>query len=395
MIVIPILASLASLAFAGFLMYSLHDKSRGNEKMIEIQNAIREGSLAYLKRQNKSVLWVAIVIAIGIFAFFDWTTSLGFVIGAAGSTLAGYVGMMTAVDTNAKTAEGARNGLSSAFKIAFLGGSVTGFLVVGIALLTVIVFYALFNDITALIGLGFGGSLISIFARLGGGIFTKAADVGADLVGKIEAGIPEDDPRNPAVIADNVGDNVGDDAGMAADLYETYVVTAIAAMLLGVSLYPENTSIVYFPSMIGAVSIIASIIGTFFVRVNEDKNQIMKALYKGLGATGIISAILLFPVTYIFFQGAVASAVYGAGLVGFAVTALLILATEYYTAKNFRPVQSIAQASTTGAATGICYLRRNSGFVFSLRTFWNCYCSHVHAFTHWHDYRNRCFRPDY
>ncbi len=353
MALLPILASLASIGFALYLIRSLKDKPRGNEKMIEIQNAIREGSMAYLKRQNTTVAWVALVITALIWYFFDFTTAFGFVIGAVGSALAGYLGMVTAVDTNAKTAEAARSGLSEAFKTAFLGGSVTGFLVVGIALLITTVFYAMFADLTALIGLGFGGSLISVFARLGGGIFTKGADVGADLVGKIEAGIPEDDPRNPAVIADNVGDNVGDDAGMAADLFETYVVTAIAAMLLGHTLYPENASIPYFPLMIGAVAIAASILGSFFVRMAEGSRNIMGALYKGLIATGIFSAVLLIPVVPQYFSGDLAGKVYAASIVGFAVTGLLILATEYYTSKKFRPVQSIAQASTTGPATNM------------------------------------------
>lgn len=352
-ILFPLIASALSVGYAIYLVRSLKRKSRGNEKMIEIQNAIREGSMAYLRRQNKTVFWVSIVIAVLIWIFFNGVTVTGFALGAIGSMLAGYLGMTTAVDTNAKTAEAARRGLSSAFGTAFAGGAVTGFLVAGIALFAVTVFYALTQDLTALIGLGFGGSLISMFARLGGGIFTKAADVGADLVGKIEAGIPEDDPRNPAVIADNVGDNVGDDAGMAADLFETYVITAIAAMLLGSSLYPDNASLPYFPLIIGSVAIIASIIGSFFVRIGEDIPKIMQALYKGLGATGLVSAVLLFPATMLYFPRELVGKAYGAGIVGLIVTGLLILATEYYTSKKFRPVQSIAQASTTGHATNI------------------------------------------
>lgn len=350
---IPLIASIASIGYALYLIRILGLKNRGNEKMAEIQRAIREGSLAYLKRQNKTAFAVALIIGVLILIFFDVATALGFIIGAVGSAFAGFLGMLTAVDTNAKTAEAARKGLSSAFKIAFWGGSVTGFLVVGIALFAITTFYALFGNLTALIGLGFGGSLISVFARLGGGIYTKGADVGADLVGKIEAGIPEDDPRNPAVIADNVGDNVGDDAGMAADLFETYVITAVAAMLLGTSLFPENAAIVYFPLMIGALAILASIIGSFFVRVGEDTEKIMKALYKGLGVSAVLSAALFLPIAAIFFQGTDAGKVYGASLVGLLVTVFLILATEYYTSKKFRPVQSIAQASTTGHATNI------------------------------------------
>ncbi len=352
-IAIPILASFASIGFAVYLIHSLRDKSRGNERMIEIQNAIREGSQAYLARQNTTVLMVSIAMAALIWYFFNFTTAFGFLLGALGSGLAGYLGMMTAVETNAKTAEAARGGLSSAFSVAFRGGSVTGFLVVGVALFITTLFYAYFQDLTALIGLGFGGSLISVFARLGGGIYTKAADVGADLVGKIEAGIPEDDPRNPAVIADNIGDNVGDDAGMAADLFETYVITAIAAMLLGSSVFPENGAIPYFPLMVGALSVLASIAGTFFVRIGEDTAKIMPALYKGLIATTVISAILLLPTVTAFFQREASGRVYGALLVGFLVTGLLIVATEYYTSKKYRPVQSIAQASTTGHATNI------------------------------------------
>ncbi|MEK7636143.1 MAG: sodium-translocating pyrophosphatase [Patescibacteria group bacterium] len=352
-IIIPLFASFVSIGFAIYLIRSLKNKSCGNETMIEIQNAIREGSRAYLSRQNKTVFWVSLVIALLIWYFFNFTTAFGFLVGAFGSGLAGYLGMMTAVETNAKTAEAARGGISGAFKIAFRGGSVTGFFVVGIALFITTVFFAYFKDLTALIGLGFGGSLISIFARLGGGIYTKGADIGADLVGKIEAGIPEDDIRNPAVIADNVGDNVGDDAGMAADLFETYVVTAIAVMLLGSSLFPENDAIAYFPLMIGAVAIFASIIGTFFVYVRDDAEKIMNGLYKGLAVSAVISAILFLPVSLAFFPREISSQIYGAGIVGLVVTWLLILVTEYYTAKQFRPVRSIAHASTTGHATNI------------------------------------------
>ncbi|MBI3627585.1 MAG: sodium-translocating pyrophosphatase [Candidatus Sungbacteria bacterium] len=348
----PIVAALISVAFALYTMYSLSKYSKGEAKMIEISNAIKEGSRAYLRRQNTTVAWVAVLIAVIIWFLLGKTTAIGFLIGAVASALAGYSGMMTAVDTNSRTAEAAKSGLSKAFSVAYRGGSVTGFLVVGLALLAVSIFYFFTSDLTALIGLGFGGSLISIFARLGGGIFTKGADVGADLVGKIESGIPEDDPRNPAVIADNVGDNVGDVAGMAADLFETYAVTTIAAMLLGSLIFPGNEKMVLFPLMIGSLAIVGSIIGNFFVRV-RDGGSIMGGLYKGLIASAIISAIFLYPLTTKFFQGPDSMHVFWSGIIGFLVTTVMMLATEYYTSKKFRPVRNIARASTTGHATNM------------------------------------------
>lgn len=348
---LPIIISFGSIIFALSTMYALTKHPKGEAKMIEISNAIKEGSRAYLRRQNMTVAGVALVLAIIIWQFISGTTALGFLLGAFASSLAGYLGMMTAVDTNSRTAEAAKSGLAKAFKVAYQGGSVTGFLVVGLALLSVSLFYFITNDLTALIGLGFGGSLISVFARLGGGIFTKAADVGADLVGKVESGIPEDDPRNPAVIADNVGDNVGDDAGMAADLFETYAVTTIAAMLLGNLLFPGNENMVVFPLMIGAVSIVASILGNFLVRVKEG-GSIMGGMYRGLIASAILAAAFLYPLTRYYFDQD-ASNVFFAGIVGFIVTALMMVATEYYTSKKFRPVRSIAKASTTGHGTNM------------------------------------------
>lgn len=349
---LPVIVSVGSIGFALATMYTLKQYPKGEAKMIEISNAIKEGSRAYLRRQNITVTWVAVILAIAIWYLIGRNTALGFLVGAVASALAGYLGMMTAVDTNVRTAEAAKTGLPEAFKVAYRGGSVTGFLVVGLALLSVSLFYYITNDITALIGLGFGGSLISVFARLGGGIYTKGADVGADLVGKVESGIPEDDPRNPAVIADNVGDNVGDCAGMAADLFETYAVTTIAAMLLGSLKFPGNDAMILFPLMIGSTSIVASIIGNFFVKVKEG-GSIMGGLYKGLIASSVLAAILFYFVARQFFQGHDVTLVFGAGLVGFAVTAAMMAATEYYTSKKFRPVKNIARASTTGHGTNM------------------------------------------
>ena len=320
--------------------------------MIEISDAIKEGSRAYLRRQNLTVAGVAIVLGLLLWYFFNTTTAVGFLIGAFASALAGYLGMMTAVDTNSRVTEAAKNGVSRAFSVAYQGGSVTGFLVVGLALLSVAIFYTATGNINALIGLAFGGSLISVFARLGGGIYTKGADVGADLVGKIESGIPEDDPRNPAVIADNVGDNVGDCAGMAADLFETYVVTTVAAMLLGHLIAPGNEALILFPLLIGAASIVASVIGNFFVSI-KDGGSIMWGLYKGLIVTSTVSAIFIFFIARQTFSGGDAVKIFLSALIGIGVTALMMAATEYYTSKKFRPVQNIAKASTTGHGTNM------------------------------------------
>ena len=349
---LPIIVSLGSIAFALFTMYLVKQNPRGNAKMIEIADAIREGSRAYLKRQNITVAGAAAVVTILIWYFINGTTAAGFLIGAFASGLAGYLGMMTAVDTNSRTAEAAREGLAKAFKMAYRGGSVTGFLVVGLALLSVSLFYAITSNVNALVGLAFGGSLISIFARLGGGIYTKGADVGADLVGKVESGIPEDDPRNPAVIADNVGDNVGDCAGMAADLFETYAVTIIAAMLLGQLIFPGKEAILLYPLMLGAASIVASIIGNFFVSVKSG-GSIMGGLYRGLISSSVIAAIFFYPITRAMFDVGDVSRIFWAGIIGLLVTAGMMAATEYYTSKKFRPVKLIAKASTTGHGTNM------------------------------------------
>lgn len=320
--------------------------------MREIQKAIQEGASAYLSRQNKTVFWVGLIAVLMLWYWLGPVLATGFVVGAVASAFAGYVGMMVAVRANVRVTEEAKHGLARAFNLAFKGGAVTGFFVVGLALLSITLFYWWAQDVGSLIGLGFGSSLISVFARLGGGIFTKGADVGADLVGKVEAGIPEDDPRNPAVIADNVGDNVGDDAGMAADLFETYIVSALSVMLLGDLMFNGVEKVVEFPLLVGAFGIIASIIGSIFVRLSG--NGIMTALYKGLAVTTVILTGMFYWVTErtdIIKLGNLK--IFGALVVGIAVTIFMVLVTEYYTSKKFKPVQSIAKASTTGHGTNI------------------------------------------
>jgi len=354
----PIISSVVAIAVAAILAWRTWKRPAGNSKMQEIAKAIQVGASAYLNRQYKTIGVVAVVIAILIGIFINKMTMAGFIVGAVASALAGFIGMNVSVRANVRTAEAAKAGLKSALGVAFEGGSVTGLLVVGLALLSVSGFYAITHNVQALIGLGFGGSLISVFARLGGGIFTKGADVGADLVGKVEAGIPEDDPRNPAVIADNVGDNVGDCAGMAADLFETYAVSAIAAMILGHLTFPGSETALLFPLTVGGVAVIASIIGIFFVRLGKSQN-IMGALYKGLIAASVLALIGFAYIAneYGKLNGA------GTGLdftklfypmlVGILVTGFLVLITDYYTSKKFRPVRSIAKSSETGHGTNI------------------------------------------
>jgi|SRR5579872_2242704 len=351
-----IVAALLAIAYGIILTVHVLKKDPGNEKMREIAGAIQTGAKAYLNRQYRTVGIVAVVLAIVMYlAHFGGKTVLAFLIGAVASALAGYIGMNVAVRANVRTAEAAKKGLGAALALAFQGGSVTGLFVVGLGLLATSVYYFATKDLNSLIGLGFGASLISVFARLGGGIFTKGADVGADLVGKVESGIPEDDPRNPAVIADNVGDNVGDDAGMAADLFETYVVSAIAVMLLGGLTFKHFGNAAIYPLAIGAVSIITTIIGTWFVRLGGGKS-IMGALYKGLIVSGLLSAIAFWPITKSLMAGNGLysnSQLYISALIGLVVTAGIVLITEYYTSKSYSPVKNIAKASTTGHGTNI------------------------------------------
>jgi len=368
---LAIACGLAAVVYGIALVMWVLKLPAGNEKMQEIAAAIQEGAKAYLNRQTQYVAIVAVVLFVVLAFAINWGTAIAFLIGAVLSASTGWIGMMVSVRANVRTAEAARKGLGSAMNVAFRGGSVTGLLVVGLALLGVAGFYAVDPGNAAhvkyLIGLGFGGSLISVFGRLGGGIYTKAADVGADLVGKLEAGIPEDDPRNPAVIADNVGDNVGDCAGMAADLFETYAVTAVAVMLLGMFTFgAKNEEALILPLVMGGVSIIASIIGTFFVRIGKSEN-IMGALYKGLIAAGVLSFGAFYGVIYWITNGKGLTTLREAGktetysvakllvcaAVGLVVTGAIVVITEYYTATKYKPVKHIAEASQTGSATNI------------------------------------------
>ena len=336
--------------YTGYLAFWLKKQGSGNDKMKEISRAIQEGSSAYLGRQYKTVGVVAVVLFVAIYLALGWLTAVGFLVGSIASALAGFLGMSVAVRSNSKTTDAASRGLKSALSLAFKAGSVTGLLVVGLGLLAVSGFFLLTHDVRSLIGLGFGASLISVFARLGGGIFTKAADVGTDLVGKVEAGIPEDDPRNPGVIADNVGDNVGDCAGMAADLFETYAVTLTASILIGSALALSGAQLI-FPLVLGGLAIIASIVGSFFVKLGTSES-IMGALYKGLAAALVVAAVLFYFAAQSF-MGGNAMNIFFSSLIGLLVTALMVVITDYYTSKKYKPVKSIADASKSGHGTNI------------------------------------------
>jgi K(+)-stimulated pyrophosphate-energized sodium pump len=368
-VVVALVCAAAAIVYGALTSRALLALSPGNERMRAISAAVQEGASAYLNRQYTTIAGVGVVLFIVLIPVQNIRVAVGFLIGGLLSAAAGYIGMNVSVRANARVAEAARSGVSRALDVAFRSGAVTGMLVVGLALIGIAGYYGVLtaiagesqrNAVDALIGLGFGGSLISVFARLGGGIFTKGADVGADLVGKIEAGIPEDDPRNPAVIADNVGDNVGDCAGMAADLFETYAVTAVAVMLLGILTFTQTTAVALYPLTLGGVSIVASIIGTFAVR--SKSGNVERALYQGLAASGLIAAVAFIPVTKWLMDGVTLKGTtqgphwfkfYLCSLIGLGVTALLFVLTDYYTSTRFSPVKTTSRASLTGHATNI------------------------------------------
>ncbi|MGA8524403.1 MAG: sodium-translocating pyrophosphatase, partial [Candidatus Dormiibacterota bacterium] len=363
-VLLPIAAAgVLALLYAVYLIFWVLRQPEGNDRMKEIAKAIQEGAQAYLNRQYTIIAGIGAVIFLFLTFTLGWKTGVLFLIGAVLSGAAGYVGMNISVRSNLRTAEAARGGINPALQLAFKGGAVTGFFVVGFGLIGVALAYGVFQDFNALVGFAFGASLISVFARLGGGIYTKAADVGADLVGKLEAGIPEDDPRNPAVIADNVGDNVGDCAGMAADLFETYAVTAVATMLLGSLLYQAGGKpdlvFVFYPLMLGAISIVASIIGTWFVRMGRG-TWIMGALYRGLMVSAVVALAGFLLVTVLLNNGGYLSRfdhpvfnLFWCAVIGIVITVLIVAVTEFFTGSQFWPVRTIARASQTGHATNI------------------------------------------